>query len=154
MPGQADLSENAPDPKAVLSAAARMYAGLRSYHFVSKTEITSPDGSDRKTMGQVLARSRDGKTRHEMNTPLGRIVTVSDGKTEWSFFPASGEYMVGAPGSGPLSSLNEDFIASYAQLTSGGFERASRAASLMRRLQLISVLDRPNARTRRRDVPR
>jgi hypothetical protein len=27
------------------------------------------------------------------------------------------------------------------QLTSGGFERASRAASLMRRLQLIPVLD-------------
>jgi len=27
------------------------------------------------------------------------------------------------------------------QLTSGGFERASRAPSLMRRLQLIPVLD-------------
>jgi hypothetical protein len=27
------------------------------------------------------------------------------------------------------------------QLTSGGFERASRAASLMRRLQLIPVFD-------------
>jgi hypothetical protein len=32
------------------------------------------------------------------------------------------------------------------QLTSGGFERASRAASLMRRLQLISVLGRHEQR--------
>ena len=28
----------------LLSAAARMYTGLRSYHFVSNTEMTSPDG--------------------------------------------------------------------------------------------------------------
>jgi len=85
IPRSADLSENTPDPMGLLSAAARMYTGLRSYQFVSNTEITSPDGSDHKTMGQVLARSRDGRTRHELDTPSGRIVTVSDGKTEWTF---------------------------------------------------------------------
>jgi outer membrane lipoprotein-sorting protein len=125
IPSPADVSENAPDPQAVLSAAARTYAALRSYHFVSQTEITPPDGSDRKTMGQVLARSWDGKTRHEMDTPLGRIVTVSDGKTEWTFFPASGEYMVSAPGSGPLSSLNEDFVGSYAAVDRSLVQRAA-----------------------------
>lgn len=106
-------AERAPEARAVLKAAAQTYSALRSYHFVSTTKFVSADGSELQTLGQVLAGTSEGKTRHEMDTPMGRIVSVSDGKTEWTYFPASNEYMVTAPGSGPLSNLNAEFIRSY-----------------------------------------
>ncbi len=103
---------------AVLEAAARRYSGLRSYHFVSTTEITSADGSQSKTLGQVLAGAPEGKTRHEMDTPIGGVVAVSDGTTEWTYLPTTNEYVVSAPGSGPFTKLNQEFIRSYAMVDS------------------------------------
>jgi outer membrane lipoprotein-sorting protein len=114
--GQTPAARTTPEPMAILKATAQRYSGLRSYHFVSTTETSPADGSQSKTMGQVFAGTPEGKTRYEMDTPFGRVVVVSDGKTEWTYFPATNEYVVSAAGSGPLPDLRQEFIRSYAEV--------------------------------------
>jgi outer membrane lipoprotein-sorting protein len=118
LPSPTPAAQSSQDPMAILKAAAQRYSGLRSYHFVSTIRITTADGSQERTMGQVLAGTAEGQTRYEMDTPLGRVVVVSDGKRQWTYFPTTDEYVVTAPGSGPLPNLGQEFIRSYAMVDS------------------------------------
>jgi outer membrane lipoprotein-sorting protein len=95
-----------PDPMAILKAVADTYTNLRSYHFVSTTEVMLADRSTR-VMGEVLAGTETGETRYEISTPSLKVVAVSDGKTSWTYFPERHEYVETTVEDAPLPTVAE-----------------------------------------------
>ncbi len=112
------------DPLPILRATAKQYASLRTYYFVEKTVLTPSDGSLPRTLESVIAGTSGGKSRYEMSAPIGKTIMVSDGKTDWLYFPDSNQYQAGVAGSLPLASLGRELVRSYSMLDST-IERAT-----------------------------
>ena len=107
------------DPLPILRATAKAYSGLRSYYVAETTVLTLSDGSPPRTSESVIAAAPDGKSRYEMGTPAGKAIGVSDGKTEWIYFPAANQYQEGGAGSLPFASLGRTFMSSYSAIDEG-----------------------------------
>jgi outer membrane lipoprotein-sorting protein len=112
-PEPAAVTAPAVDPMAVLRETSDTYKSASTYYFVSSTRMSRPG----VPMGQLAAGVRPSKFRQELDTPMGRIVEVSDGTSQWTYFPESNEYVISPTGTGPIPNFNEDLLASYSAMT-------------------------------------
>ena len=94
-----------PDPYSILKAVADTYCDVRVYHVVWTVHLVAGTTGDKERLIRMLmARDSAGRFRREMAyLPAEPMVDVFDGQKEWTWFPERKQYVVSAPGSGPVS---------------------------------------------------
>jgi len=99
-----------PDPYNTLNAASSAYCGVQAYQIVSNTRITpGTRQAEARTIRLAVAAGRGGRLRREITfSPGTTSVQVSDGLQEWTFFPDRNQYVLAAPGAGPVETGFED----------------------------------------------